>query len=102
MLFVYHKNWFFIIVIFLQKVRNFIVKEIQTLVNRQPRTLKEFRNMVNLLLSRVIMFNAKRGGEASRMTISNYNNPANTDARDEFGLSAFEKKLCDRYVVLLN
>lgn len=78
-------------------MRNYIQSRVKTLVQRKPRTKSEFIELVNLVLSRVIMFNAKRGGEAGKMTIHNYRNPMVPDAREDFDLSKLESKLCDRY-----
>jgi hypothetical protein len=72
------------------------VKKVERIAEWEPRTLKEYRNFVSLLLSFVIMFNTKRGGEAARMTLANYNAHVKTNERDDFDLSPLEKKLRER------
>lgn len=63
---------------------------------RQPRSLTEFRNLVQLCLSRAIMFNSRRAGEASRMLVSEYEARTREDVREDFALSELEKKMLQR------
>lgn len=66
------------------------------LVARTPRKLSEFRQLVNMSLSRLIMFNAKRGGEASKMTVNDYKNKTKEPVREDFNLSSLETKMMER------
>lgn len=70
----------------------------KNLVERNPRSLAEYRKLVNLCLSRLIMFNAKRGGEASRMTLDDYENRKKEEVRKDFNLTPLEEKMMERYV----
>lgn len=79
-------------------MRAYIKDRVKQIIQREPRTLAEFRELVKLVLSRVIMFNAKRGGECSKMTIKQFNNPTAIDARKDYDLSGLEDRLCDRFV----
>lgn len=63
-------------------------------------SLKDYRDLCHHTLARVILFNAKRGGEAGRMTLSDYENPISAQTAD-FDLSEFEEKLCERYAFAL-
>lgn len=68
----------------------------KNLVERNPRSLAEYRKLVNLCLSRLIMFNAKRGGEASRMTLDDYENRKKEEVRKDFNLTPLEEKMMER------
>jgi hypothetical protein len=50
-------------------------------------------------LARLIIFNAKRGGEAGRMTLSDFAASKKETPSDDLALTSLEKKLCDRYVL---
>lgn len=55
----------------------------------------DYKQLVMVVLARIILFNAKRGGEAGRMLLENFQTPLNAP-EDDFGLSALEKKLTSR------
>lgn len=66
-------------------------------VERGPRSLKEYREMTNLVLCRVLLFNAKRGGEIGRATITNYNNRIkDATNREDHNLTPLDVQLCKR------
>lgn len=59
------------------------------------QNIREYRSMCHNTLARVILFNAKRGGEAGRMTIEDYKSELSTET-EGFELTPFEVKLCER------
>lgn len=80
-----------------QKVRRYLLSEINAMVERKPRKLADLRKLVNMSLARLIMFNAKRGGEASRMSVDDFRNRTKEEIRDDFALTPIEKKMMERY-----
>lgn len=59
------------------------------------QNLRDYRDLAHHLLARIIVFNAKRGGEAGRMTIEDFRRKL-TPQTGDFGLTALELKLCER------
>lgn len=59
---------------------------------------EEFQRLNNLVLSRILLFNAKRAGELGRMTVQDYKNSEVVDNQSvaELVLSDLEKRLCHR------
>ena len=55
---------------------------------------------MNLLLTRILLFNAKRGGECARLLISDYRSPVSisADSAKDYNFSELEKQLCERWV----
>lgn len=62
---------------------------------------ENYKELVTVVLSRIILFNAKRGGEAGRMSITNYRRPLETETGNDYGLNELEKKLTGRYDKIL-
>ena len=56
----------------------------------------QYRRLVNFLLSRILLFNARRGGECARMKVADVRSTV-TVGTEDFDLSELEKQLCKRY-----
>lgn len=80
------------IIWYLQKIRAACDKLIEKPIITH---LKEYRDLCHTTLVRIIVFNAKRGGEAGRMTIADYEQTNHTETTD-FNLTPVEMKLCER------
>nr|XP_022306025.1 uncharacterized protein LOC111112653 isoform X4 [Crassostrea virginica] len=59
----------------IKKLNDFIREEVQSIVKDvyTPMTLSLFCKLRNLLTCRLTLFNARRGGEAARLTLAEYN-----------------------------
>ena len=59
----------------IKKLNDFIREEVQSIVKDvySPMTLSLFCKLRNLLTCRLTLFNARRGGEAARLTLAEYN-----------------------------
>ena len=58
----------------MRNLRDYTVKRIQTLVSQTDIGKSEYVELRNLACSRVTLFNARRGGEASRLKVSQWTN----------------------------
>lgn len=76
-------------------MRGHLVAKIRMLIGKKTATLDDYKDLVTAVLSRVILFNAKRGGEAGKMLLDNYNN-SQEGPQDDFGLTELEQKLTSR------
>ena len=92
----------------LDKLRKFVLIKMSSsvhLLEEQPR-VQAWSDLAQATLARLVMFNKRRGGEASKMLLSSYlsrpdwtkvNNPEIMSA-----LSSFEKELSRRQVKIRN
>lgn len=76
-------------------MRKHLVTKIKMLISKPTIAVEDYKDLVTAVLSRVILFNAKRGGEAGRMLIANYQTPQEA-SKENFGLTKLEKKLTSR------
>lgn len=88
----------------LQKLRQFIVSRISSLtvfLRAQP-SLQKWRELVELVLVRFILFNKRRGGETAKILLKSYENRpdwSTTTSEDVIeSLTAIEQHLFKRYV----
>lgn len=65
-------------------------------MSKRAITEQDYKDLICVVLARIIVFNAKRGGEAGRMLVSSFHSPLKID-RNDFGLSELEKRLTTRY-----
>ncbi|XP_076850568.1 uncharacterized protein LOC143500340 isoform X1 [Brachyhypopomus gauderio] len=61
--------------------------------------VKTYASLCKLVLAKVILFNRRRGGEASRMKLESYVSRVKSPVHEDLasGLSDFEKKLCEHF-----
>lgn len=88
----------------LQKLRQFIVSRISSLtvsLRTQP-SLQKWRELVELVLVRLILFNKRRGGETAKILLESYEHRpdwSTTTSEDVIeSLTAIEQHLFKRYV----
>lgn len=79
-------------------MRKHLVLRIKKLTSTKTPTSDDYKELVTAVLARIIIFNAKRGGEAGKMLLENYHNPLPCDNREEFSLTSLETKLSSRSV----
>ncbi|MBM3937987.1 MAG: hypothetical protein FJ333_04940 [Sphingomonadales bacterium] len=83
-----------------------IRKEMQSLVKKEDLDEKEFRRLAELTLARIILFNKRRVGEASQISIEAFesakkSNATNQDNQELLGsLSDIEKKLAQSLLLI--
>lgn len=78
-------------------MRSYLLSKLTDLMKRQM-TSEVYAELVTCVLCRVILFNAKRGGEAGRMLVDDFQSrvvekPNNVE---QFNLSPLELKLSER------
>lgn len=62
---------------------------------------EQYKELVINTLARVLVFNAKRGGEIGGMTTEDYSQILESGNQGEFGPSELENKLSSRYTSII-
>lgn len=79
-------------------MRKFLVSSIKDLLRESNWSSGNYCKLVTYVLARTLLFNAKRGGEAGRMTIKDFNHPMDLPTNaEELNLTALETELTKRY-----
>jgi hypothetical protein len=84
------------------KLKNYLVSRVSYCIGQLKSTCSrtEYNNLIDVTLSRIILFNKRRGGEASRMLVSSYQKYTadSTSGADDIQqtLTATEQRLCAR------
>ncbi|CAL8266038.1 unnamed protein product [Lota lota] len=58
---------------------------------------QNYHHLARLTLTQIILFNRRRVGEVSKMTLKNFLEKDDSYAHQELGLSAYEKSLCNHF-----